>query len=147
MLQDRRYYLLYLPLYPGTTPLKYAPEYEDWLVNAMRHGANDEFWAQNDILDAPDRYKDIPVYLVGGWYDSWAGNTTANYAALSKKIRGQIGLAHYRSELRGMGEKLDPADFVSTVPEGENGAPEIQKRANELQEGKFTNISNKFMKY
>ena len=52
----------------------------------MRHGANDEFWDQNNIVDHPERYKDIPVYLVGGWYDSWAGNTTANYAALSKAI-------------------------------------------------------------
>jgi uncharacterized protein len=91
MSQDRRYYLLHLPLYKGATPLKYAPEYEDWLVNAMPW-ANDKFWAQNNILDNPNRYKDIPVYLVGGWYDSWAGNTTANYAALSKKIRGPVSL-------------------------------------------------------
>ena len=26
----------------------------------------------------------MPVYLVGGWYDSWAGNTTANFRALSE---------------------------------------------------------------
>ncbi len=39
---------------------------------------------QNNIIDHPDRYKDIPVYLVGGWYDSWAGNTTANFTALTQ---------------------------------------------------------------
>ena len=61
-----------LPLRRGTTPLKLAPEYEDWLVEAMRHGANDDFWRQNNIVDHADQYKDIPVYLVGGWYDSWA---------------------------------------------------------------------------
>jgi len=90
---DRRWdYLPLLPLRRGTTPLKLAPEYEDWLVNAMSHGANDEFWAQNNIIDHPERYQDMPVYLVGGWYDSWAGNTTANYTALSKVLKSDVYL-------------------------------------------------------
>jgi putative CocE/NonD family hydrolase len=74
------------------TPLKLAPEYEDWLVTAMQRGADDEFWAANNIVDNPGRYKDIPVYLVSGWYDSWAGNTTANYRALQPQIKGPVYL-------------------------------------------------------
>ena len=92
MMDNRRQYLLNLPLRRGTTPLKLAAEYEEWLVEAMRHGANDEFWAQNNIIDHADRYHDMPVYLVGGWYDSWASNTTANYQVLSKKIKGPVYL-------------------------------------------------------
>jgi hypothetical protein len=92
MMDNRRAYLANLPLRPGTTPLKLAPEYEDWLVQAMRNGANNAFWEQNDIIDFPERYKDIPVYLVGGWYDSWASNTTANYMALTKTIQGPVYL-------------------------------------------------------
>jgi len=92
MSRDRRHYLLNLPLRPGTTPLKHAPEYEAWLVEAMQRGCDDEFWAQNNILADPSRYKDIPVYLVGGWYDSWAGNTSANYQALAKAIKGPVYL-------------------------------------------------------
>jgi len=34
----------------------------------------------------------MPVYLVGGWYDSWASNTTANFGVLSKAIRGPVYL-------------------------------------------------------
>ncbi|MBN1292950.1 MAG: CocE/NonD family hydrolase [Candidatus Latescibacteria bacterium] len=89
---NKKYYLMNLPIRKGETPLKLAPEYEDWLVNGMKHGCNDEFWEQNNIVDFTDRYKDIPVYLVGGWYDSWGGNTTANYMALSKKIKGPVYL-------------------------------------------------------
>jgi len=85
-------YLKHLPIRPGTTPLQLAPEYEDWLVQAMRHGADDSFWAQNNILADPKRYKDMPVYLVGGWYDSWGGNTTANFTALSQAIKGPVYL-------------------------------------------------------
>jgi putative CocE/NonD family hydrolase len=92
MKEHRRDYLLNLPLRRGTTPLKFLPEYEDWLVEALGHGANDDFWKQNDILDHPDRYKDIPLYLVGGWYDSWAGNTAANFVALNRQLKGPVYL-------------------------------------------------------
>jgi hypothetical protein len=92
MSQDRKSYLAHLPLRRGTTPLKFAPEYEEWLVEALRHGANDEFWKQNNIIDFAGLYKDIPVYLVGGWYDSWGSNTTANYAALTRAIEGPVYL-------------------------------------------------------
>ena len=30
------------------------PEYEDWLVEALGHGTNDDFWKQNNILDHAD---------------------------------------------------------------------------------------------
>ncbi|OYW78196.1 MAG: antibiotic hydrolase [Verrucomicrobia bacterium 12-59-8] len=90
---DHRWdYLSLLPLRPGNTPLKLAPEYEDWLIQAMRHGKDDAFWAQNNILADPSRYKDMPVYLVGGWYDSWAGNTSANFQALSKTLKSDVYL-------------------------------------------------------
>lgn len=90
---DHRWdYLSLLPLRHGSTPLKLAPEYEDWLIQAMRHGKDDAFWAQNNILADPSRYKDMPVYLVGGWYDSWAGNTAANFTALSKTLKSDVYL-------------------------------------------------------
>ena len=90
---DHRWdYLSLLPLRPGCTPLKLAPEYEDWLIQAMRHGKDDAFWTQNNILADPSRYKDMPVYLVGGWYDSWAGNTSANFQALSKTLKSDVYL-------------------------------------------------------
>jgi putative CocE/NonD family hydrolase len=92
MKDHRRDYLLNLPLRRGTTPLKFLGEYEDWLVEALGHGANDDFWQQNNIRDHADRYKDIPLYLVGGWYDSWAGNTAANFVALNRKLKGPVYL-------------------------------------------------------
>ena len=92
MYANRRLYVQQLPLRTGTTPLSLAPEYEDWLVKAMRTPGGDPFWHFVDIVDFPERYQDIPVYLVGGWYDSWGGNTTANYAALSKAIKGPVYL-------------------------------------------------------
>ena len=83
MSDHRKDYLALMPIRRGTTPLRLAADLEDWLVNALEHGANDSFWEQNNIIDFPERYQDIPVYFVGGWYDSWAGNTTASYRALA----------------------------------------------------------------
>lgn len=92
MADNRRHYLQRLPLRRGTTPLRLAPEYEEWLVGAMENGANNETWRQNNIIDHPEDYQDIPVYLVSGWYDSWAGNNTANYRVLSRTIEGPVHL-------------------------------------------------------
>lgn len=92
MADHRHTYLHLLPLRAGTTPLKLAPEYESWLIDAMRHGANDDFWKQNNIIDYPETYQDIPIYLVGGWYDSWAGNTTANFMTLTKQLNSDVYL-------------------------------------------------------
>jgi putative CocE/NonD family hydrolase len=79
-------HLLNLPIRPGTTPLKQVPEYESWLVEAMRHGDNDEFWKRPgySVVDNLDRYADVPVYHVTGWYDSWCRQNVLNWQALSK---------------------------------------------------------------
>lgn len=90
--KDRKAYLFDLPLRRGTTPLKFAPDYEAWLVDAMKHGANDATWNHLNILDNAARYQDTAVYLIGGWYDSWAGNTAANYGALTKANKKNVYL-------------------------------------------------------
>jgi putative CocE/NonD family hydrolase len=92
MAANRHEYLKLLPLRAGTTPLKLAPEYESWLIDAMRHGADDEFWSAINVVERADKYADVPVYLVGGWYDSWAGNTTANFQALTKQLKSGVYL-------------------------------------------------------
>jgi uncharacterized protein len=74
-----REYVLGLPLRAGTTPLKFAPDYEAWLIEAMRHGDDDDFWKNHgsSVVDHLATYKDVPIYHVTGWYDSW-GTQVAN---------------------------------------------------------------------
>src|SRR5450759_567011 len=68
-----------LPLRPGTTPLKFAPDYEAWLIEAMSHGDYDNFWKDSgsSVVDHLAEYKDVPEYHTTGWYDSW-GTSVAN---------------------------------------------------------------------
>jgi len=84
-----------LPLRRGMTPLQLAPDYEAWLVEAMSHGDYDDYWKNMgaSVVDHVAEYKDVPVYLVGGWYDSWGAQTAnLNYVSLSKAKRGPIRL-------------------------------------------------------
>ena len=82
-----RDYVLGLPLRPGTTPLKFAPDYEAWLIKAMSHGDYDEFWKNSgsSVIDHIAEHKDIPIYHVTGWYDTWATQVAnMNYVELRK---------------------------------------------------------------
>ena len=74
-----RDYVRALPLRPGTTPLKFAPDYESWLIEAMSHGDYDDFWKNSgaSVVDHLAGYKDVPEYHTTGWYDSW-GTQVAN---------------------------------------------------------------------
>ena len=82
-------HVLSLPIRPGCTPLKHAPDYERWLVEAMRHGDYDDFWKRpgHSVLDNVGRYADVPVYHVTGWYDSWCRQNVLNWQALSRAKR------------------------------------------------------------
>lgn len=100
-------YLQSLPLRSGTTPLKFAPDYERWLVEALRHGNNDSFWTDmgTSVIDHVAEYEDVPVYHVTGWYDSWSKQVAdINYPALAKTKRKPQRLivgpwSHYGQEM------------------------------------------------
>lgn len=75
-----------LPVRPGNSPLRVVPEYEAWLVEAMRSGPESPFWHIKgmSVVDHVADYADVPVLHVTGWYDSWTRQVTMNYEALSK---------------------------------------------------------------
>ena len=74
------------PLKEGTTILRRLPSYERWAIDLLTHGEYSDYWRQRGY--APDEYyeehADVPTLYLGGWYDSYARNTCASYAALSK---------------------------------------------------------------
>jgi putative CocE/NonD family hydrolase len=74
-----------LPVRPGMTPLKVVPEYESWLIEAMRSGPEAPFWHIKgmSVVDHVKDYADVPVLHITGWYDSWARQVTMNFVALA----------------------------------------------------------------
>ena len=91
-------YVQKLPLRPGATPLRFAPDYERFLVEAMGHGDDDAYWIDSgfDVLHHVAMYRDVPEYHVTGWYDSWSHQVadinfpllSANKNSLQKLIVG-----------------------------------------------------------
>ena len=82
-----REYAQGMPLRRDMTPLKLIPDYQNWLLEVMSHGDYDSYWKDIglDVVAHVADYKDIPVYHVGGWYDSWDAMTSnLNYATLAK---------------------------------------------------------------
>ena len=70
----------------GAAPLKFAPDYEAWLVEAMGHGDDDDHWRGMGIsvVDEAARYQDVPILHVTGAYDSWGGPVAdLNFATLT----------------------------------------------------------------
>ncbi len=90
--RDRRFYLLNLPLRRGMTPLRLAPEYEEMVISMLEHRRNDEFWRFSNIIEYANEHKDLPVFLIGGWYDLFSSSTTETYMALRKTLKSPVHL-------------------------------------------------------
>ncbi len=75
-----------LPVRAGMSPLKLAPEYESWLIEAMHSGPQAPLWHAKGIsvIDHVPDYADVPVLHLTGWYDSWTRQVSLNYEVLSR---------------------------------------------------------------
>jgi putative CocE/NonD family hydrolase len=83
-----------MPWRRGDSPLKAAPDYEDYLFEQWSHGTFDEFWQQRGIYaeGCYERYADVPMVHLSGWYDPYARTAMENYTGLSAKKRGPARL-------------------------------------------------------
>jgi uncharacterized protein len=80
-------YAKHLPFKPGSTPLRFLPNYEEWLHKAMTHGDYDEYWKQPgyNVEEHYDAHADVPVYHQTGWHDSWTRSSIDNYLGLAAR--------------------------------------------------------------
>ncbi|MBI4279549.1 MAG: CocE/NonD family hydrolase [Armatimonadetes bacterium] len=92
---DLRSWLKHLPPKEGLTPLRHLPSYERWVLDIWQHGEYDEYWSSRpgySIEGLYDQHADVPIYLLGSWYDSYARSTVTNYVELTRRKRGPIRL-------------------------------------------------------
>ena len=83
-----------MPLRKGLNPLSVSPNFEDYILEMMTHGDYDDYWKHLDVnwIEFYDQTADIPMLLISGWYDSYAGGTVDNYAALSARLDSPLYL-------------------------------------------------------
>ena len=68
--------------------------FEDYILEMMTHSNYDEYWQHLDLnwVEYYDQTADIPMLLISGWYDSYAGGTIDNYNALSSRLDSPVYL-------------------------------------------------------
>ncbi|MDA0994835.1 MAG: CocE/NonD family hydrolase [Proteobacteria bacterium] len=87
-------WLTVMPLRKGQNPLSVAPNFEDYILEMLTHGDYDDYWKHIDLnwVEHYDRTADVPMLLLSGWYDSYAGGTIQNYLALSERLDSPVQL-------------------------------------------------------
>ncbi|MBV9551546.1 MAG: CocE/NonD family hydrolase, partial [Alphaproteobacteria bacterium] len=117
-----------MPWRLGDSPLRAAPEYEDYLFEQWSHGAFDEFWKQPGLYaeGSYDTYADLPMVHLSGWYDPYARTAMENYAGLAPRKRGPVRLiigpwTHGDRSLSFAGD----VDFGDKAPLDGNLAPDF----------------------
>jgi uncharacterized protein len=83
-----------LPWRQGHSPLRWCPEYEDYVLEQWSRGSFDDFWRQPGIY-AQGFYKefaDVPMLHMSSWYDPYPRTATENYLGLSRLKHGPVRL-------------------------------------------------------
>ncbi len=83
-----------MPWSPGHSPLAAAPEYETYLFEQWREGCFTDYWKRPGLCADGfyDAIPDVPVAIVGSWYDPYVTTCTRNFAELSARKRSTVTL-------------------------------------------------------
>lgn len=79
---------------PGHSPLAAAPEFEAYFFEQWRKGLFDEYWQRPGLYAEGfyDEVPDIPIAIVGSWYDPYASACTTNFRELSTRKQSPVRL-------------------------------------------------------
>ena len=96
MLEQERIedWLTALPLRKRLNPLSAAPNFEDFILTMLTDSDYGEYFKHPDVnwIEYHEQTADIPMLLVSGWYDSYAGGTVQNHLGLSSYLDSPIHL-------------------------------------------------------
>ena len=62
-----------------------------WFQDFVDHPYYDDYWKQNgfNFEVAYDKYPDIPIYFLSGWYDLFERGTLHNYMGLAPRHKSR----------------------------------------------------------
>ena len=83
-----------MPWKPGHSPVRWAPEYEDFLFEQWTHGEFGAYWKQLGIYTEGwyPQFADVPQIHMSSWYDGYVRTAIDNYAGLKQRKRGPVRL-------------------------------------------------------
>ncbi|MDV7215836.1 CocE/NonD family hydrolase [Streptomyces prunicolor] len=76
-----------MPWRRGASPLRFVPEYEDYLLEQWENGAFGPYWEQPGIYARGfyDDFPDVPSLHMSSWYDPYIRTATENFRELGRK--------------------------------------------------------------
>ena len=85
-------WLTRMPLRKGQTQLKLVPPYQRWALDLLTKADYDEYWQHPSYAPALfwDDFPDVPILIIGGWYDSYTRSTCKNYEGLAAYKQGPV---------------------------------------------------------
>jgi len=83
-----------LPWRKGQSPLRWLPEFEDYLFEQWTHGNYDKFWKHLGICaqEFMDSFANVPMVHMSSWFDPYPRTATANYIDLKTRGKGPLAL-------------------------------------------------------
>ncbi|HEY9053436.1 MAG TPA: CocE/NonD family hydrolase [Rectinemataceae bacterium] len=83
-----------LPWRKGQSPLRWLPEFEDYLLEQWRNGAYGEYWRKLGICSKAfmDGMADVPAVFMSSWYDPYPRTATENYLGMKSRGKGPVSL-------------------------------------------------------
>ena len=83
-----------LPWKPGHSPIRWTPDYEDYLLEIWRRENYDDYWKQVGLCaeEFYDAFAGIPQVHMGSWYDPYSRSTTDNFAAIRSASSAPVSL-------------------------------------------------------
>jgi hypothetical protein len=125
------------PFRPNASPLLLDPVNQRWFQDFVDHYLYDDYWKQNgfDFEVAYDRYPDIPIYFLSGWYDLFERGTLHNYMGLAPRHKSLTKLL-VGPWVHGIGPRASgdvdfgPAAEIDMVAEQQRWFDEVLKGKN-----------------
>lgn len=92
--EDMRDWFTRMPWRRGHSPVKWVPEYEDYLFEQWTSGTFDDYWKKAGIyaIGFHDDFADVPMLHMSSWYDPYPRTATENYVGLSARKKGPVRL-------------------------------------------------------
>jgi len=83
-----------IPWTPGHSPLRHAPEYEQYLFELWQHGLFDAYWQRPGLFAEGyyGQFPDVPIAIIGSWYDPYVRTSISNFTGLAAGLNSQMML-------------------------------------------------------
>jgi uncharacterized protein len=82
------------PYRPNVSPVSDSPINQKWFQEQVDHYAFDDYWKQNgyNFEVNYDKYPDIPIYFLSGWYDLFEHGSLHNFMAMAARHKSPTKL-------------------------------------------------------